>query len=196
VSKNKVKNSLIDKKILNTCHFVIKSSHQNKIISQKLLHSKFLASHCFKNKGESSVLSSINTYALLGIYDLNKTDELGVIKAQISSIKIHSDWNSQKETYDADIAILRLTSKVTFTNYIQPACLPPSNMNAFEIDGIVVGYGLSDDTQGAHELRPKFIKISSITQEDCLIGRDTISRISSRRMFCAGSIGKNPCRGR
>ncbi|KAL7015776.1 hypothetical protein ACKWTF_016670 [Chironomus riparius] len=68
-------------------------------------------------------------------------------------------------------------------------------MNVFEVDGTVVGYGLSDDTAEAHEMKPKFVRISSITQEDCLIGRDVIARISSKRMFCAGSIGKNPCRG-
>ena len=125
-----------------------------------------------------------NTYALLGVYDLNRKNESGVIRSHVSSIKVHSDWSTQVETYDADIAILRLTSKITFTNYIQPACLPPSDMNPFEIDGTVVGYGLSDETLGDHEMRPKFVKISSITQEDCLIGRDVIARISSKRMFC------------
>ena len=127
---------------------------------------------------------------------MNKSDELGVIRVQISSIKLHNDWNSQKETYDADIAILRLTNTISFTNYIQPACLPSSNFNPFEIDGTVVGYGFSDDTKGDHEMRPKFVEISSITQEDCLIGRDVIARISSKRMFCAGSVGKNPCKGK
>ncbi|CAH1735925.1 unnamed protein product [Chironomus riparius] len=162
------------------------------IISKQYLLS---ASHCFKNKGDRVAMKPDNVYSLLGIYDLSRIDESGVIRAQVSSIKIHSDWNTQIETYDADIAILRLTNEITFTNYIQPACLPPSNMNAFEIDGTVVGYGLSDETFGDHEMRPKFVEISSITQEDCLIGRDVIARISSKRMFCAGTVGKNPCKG-
>ncbi|KAL7016093.1 hypothetical protein ACKWTF_016809 [Chironomus riparius] len=144
-------------------------------------HHLLSASHCFKNKGESTVLSPFTTYALLGAYDLNRTKESVLIKAHVSSIKIHSDWNTQIETYDADIAIL--------SNF-----KPPSNMNAFEIDGTVVGYGLSDETSGDHEMTPKFVKISSVTQEDCLIGRDVIARISSNRMFCAGSKWKNPCR--
>ncbi|XP_070508851.1 prostasin-like [Chironomus tepperi] len=162
------------------------------IISKQHLLS---ASHCFKNKGNHDITKPDNVYSLLGIYDLTKSSESGVVKAQVSSIKLHSDWNSQTETYDADIAILRLTNAIIFTNYIQPACLPSPSMNVFEIDGTVVGYGLSDDTKGEHEMRPKYVKISSITQEDCLIGRDVIARISSKRMFCAGNVGKNPCRG-
>ena len=176
----------------------MKYQEQNyvKIFLNKFIFFTLSASHCFKNKGDTSVFRADKVYSLLGIYDLSRSDETGVVRAEISSIKIHSDWNSQKETYDADIAILRLVNDITFTNYIQPACLPPSNLNAFEIDGTVVGYGLSDDTQEDHEKRPKFVKISSITQEDCLIGRDVVARISSKRMFCAGSRGKNPCRGK
>lgn len=162
------------------------------IISKRHL---LTASHCFKGKGSSSTLESTEAYAILGKFNLEDPDEPGAIRSEFSIIKLHDGWDTNANTYDGDVAIVVLKNQIIFTNFIQPACLPEPNTSAFEIEGTVVGYGISDKTVGHYEMRPKHVEIESVTQEVCLFSHEVISRISSMRMFCAGKVGKNPCKG-
>lgn len=53
-------------------------------------------------------------------------------------VKIHSDWKFNKNTYDADVAIVSLFRPVTLSNTVQPVCLPPRESNAIIVPGGVV----------------------------------------------------------
>lgn len=149
-----------------------------------------------KPKGSSSTLKLDSFYTLIGKFNLKDSDEPGVVESYFVSIKIHPDWKPLAETYDGDVALLKLKSDITFTNFIQPACLPTITTQVFEVDGFVAGYGFTEDTvEEVAESLPKFVNIESVTQETCLFSHEVISRISSPRMFCAGKRGKNPCKG-
>lgn len=47
-----------------------------------------------------------------------------MIERNVTEIHLHPEWDAYVNEYDADIAILDLNEIVTFTNYIQPICLP------------------------------------------------------------------------
>ncbi|KAM4526348.1 prostasin-like [Fundulus diaphanus] len=98
---------------------------------------------------------------------------------------------------DNDIALLRLSSPVKFTNYIRPVCLAASD-SVFNngTASLVTGWG--NTAQGV-PLRPpqtvQEVKVSVIgnRQCSCLYG----SGIITNNMICAGDLsgGKDACQG-
>lgn len=62
----------------------------------------------------------------------------------VSTIILHPDYDS--DTNDNDIALLRLSSPVTFTDYIRPVCLAASD-SVFNngTDSWVTGWGAVDE---------------------------------------------------
>jgi secreted trypsin-like serine protease len=117
-----------------------------------------------------------------------------VIRGTFSSFRIHPDWDYESQKYDADIAVLVLKNTITYGTFVQPACLPSPTTNVFNVHGTVVGYGLTENTT-TNENRPKFVEINSIENEDCLWDSRIFQVAGSKRSFCAGDWGKNPCRG-
>lgn len=113
---------------------------------------------------------------------------------RISDIIIHPDWNNFYIGYDADIAILRLDKPVQFTDYIKPVCFPSTDENVFDINGTVVGYGLTEKSKLKAEKVAKFVEIPSVKQAECLKSDSRFQIIASRRTFCAGLKSKAPCR--
>lgn len=85
-------------------------------------------------------------------------------------------------------------NKITFNNNVKPVCLPSYDAPIFEVNGYVVGYGKSEENSH-HETKPKYIQITSVTQESCLFYDQIFVQLSSPRMFCAGELNKNPCKG-
>jgi hypothetical protein len=132
---------------------------------------------------------------MLGEYDLDNDNEINSINADISEIFLHPDWNPSNLNYDADLALLSMKSQIIFNEYVQPICLPASDLKIFDTRGVVSGYGLSESSNGRHENRPRHVEIPSVSQETCLFSDHRLVRISSQRMFCAGEYGKNPCKG-
>ena len=63
-------------------------------------------------------------FATIGINSLNETLITGINSFKVKSFKIH--WNYNKKRILNDIAIVKLKKALTFTDEIQPICLPPS----------------------------------------------------------------------
>lgn len=65
-------------------------------------------------------------------------------KLRIEKIHIHPDWSPYQENYDADIAILKLTTTIDYTNHVKPVCLPSASEDLQGIigsDAQVAGWG-------------------------------------------------------
>jgi hypothetical protein len=134
-------------------------------------------------------------YAYLGRYDLTTyAYEPNSKKENIQKIVIHPEWDPKDVRYDADIAMLFLKNLVTFSNFIQPVCVAPTNLNAFELKGRVVGWGQSENA-GHHEKRPKGVEIPSYINDKCFFSDFRFAQFGSPRTFCAGERGKTPCKG-
>lgn len=73
-----------------------------------------IAAHClFPKPYMKSLMDTTNVQVRVGkdVFDL-------------MDVKIHPEWKFNKDTYDADVAILTLFNPVTFSSRVQPICLP------------------------------------------------------------------------
>ena len=64
----------------------------------------------------------------LGRQTQNITANPNEVKCSVQSIMTHPDY--ENKPFDNDIALMKLSEPVTFTEYIRPACLP-SNTSTF-----------------------------------------------------------------
>lgn len=73
-------------------------------------------------------------------------------------IYIHDDWDSTAKNYDADVSLLEFwPGKIPFDNFIQPICLWGSEVEPTVAEGLVTGWGRSEDTTRLHENIPKLV---------------------------------------
>ena len=135
--------------------------------------------------------------ALLGVHDLNEKFEVGTKATVIQKIHIHPDWNPRAQSFDADIAVLVIEGKIGFDNYIQPICLVTAGVNIeVSSNGVVVGFGRSEDDSKLHENIPKVIDTPIHDNVDCFLKHYELAKLSSRRTFCGGKAnGVGVCSG-
>lgn len=139
------------------------------------------AAHCVTKKdqviSERILKIRIETAELLSSSSL----QFNVFKSNV-----HENYNH--ETFENDIALLMLESKITFTTKVQAICLPTSNIEN-EGKGTVVGFGSTDETiDHSDVLREAVIPI--VSQEVCLDSDpDYFSDHLFPGNFCAGDVG-------
>lgn len=154
------------------------------------------AAHCINTSTKNYRPHEVVVY--LGRYSLVDWSEVGSVAANIDDIVIHSDYKRQRESFDADIAILILTKSVEFTQYVRPICLWPSGSTYQEIDGkkgTVVGWG-KDGTDRIVSNVPKKIDLPIVDTITCIQTSESLSKAVSNRTFCAGTLdGDGPCHG-
>lgn len=122
------------------------------------------------------------------MFELNSKSE------SIKTITVHPDWNPLEIRYDADIAILELENLATFSDLVQPVCLPSTDLNVFALTGRVVGWGKSETTE-KNEVKPKQVEIPAYANDACFFADYRFAQFGSPRTFCAGERGKTPCQG-
>lgn len=85
---------------------------------------------------------------------------------------------------------------IHFSSYIQPICLWSSGIEPTITEGLVSGWGQSEDRTKIHENKPKLIAALIQSNEDCFLDEDRLLDISSKRTFCAGPRnGSGVCQG-
>jgi secreted trypsin-like serine protease len=153
------------------------------------------AAHCIYNTKRT--LLARNILVMLGGHDLDDRFEIGKLYYPVRELLVHSDWNPRTTKFDADIALLDLDSKITFGTYIQPICLvDPSLENSLPSEGVVTGYGKSEDPNKNHETIPRHLKVNIVSNEDCWEHEPSLIQISSKRTFCAGTLSNGgACKG-
>lgn len=170
-------------------------------LSQNDQHSvAFSAAHCILPKQESEPLIPRDVLALFGAHDLNNYYEAEKIVLSPKRITIHDEWNPQTQEYDADMSLLEFEKgKLMFSdnsNFIGPICLWGLETEPSAKEGVVVGWGKSDDESKAHEAIPTMIKANIQTNEECFLNRNSLLDLSSFRTFCAGlQNGSGVCFG-
>ena len=104
-------------------------------------------------------------------------------ETDVHTIILHEQYNYS--TLNHDIAFLKLSTFVEYTNYVQPICL---SMTEFPIDGqigTVAGFGFDEMEEHAKELKQVQLKV--IDHWTCLeSNRDFFGQFLSNRNYCAG----------
>ncbi|XP_037333489.1 trypsin II-P29-like isoform X2 [Pungitius pungitius] len=144
------------------------------------------AAHCF------SSLSTLGLTVYLG-RDAQQLLNINEVSRRVFSVIRHPSYSSQ--TNDNDVALLRLSSPVTFTNYIRPVCLAAEG-SQFP-DGTscwVTGWGT---TQSDVPLQfPQYlqeVQVPVVSNSRC----NAAYRSITSNMVCAGPDGggKDSCQG-
>uniref|UniRef100_A0A3P8SQA5 Si:dkey-32n7.7 n=1 Tax=Amphiprion percula TaxID=161767 RepID=A0A3P8SQA5_AMPPE len=117
------------------------------------------------------------------------------VSRTVNKIILHPSYDS--DTSDNDIALLRLSSPVQFTDYIRPVCLAASD-SVFNngTDSWITGWGAVQEgvwLPSPETLQEVEVPVVGNRQCNCLNG---IGRITDN-MICAGVLagGKDSCQG-
>lgn len=144
-------------------------------------------------------MSVENIFGLYGSNNIGNINDSSWKQLHFKEMHIHDSYDpygmKAMGKFDADIAILATIEEIKFSTYTRKICLPPADVNVFNIDGYVVGYGLELD-QLVHENILKYAKIPSVDQAECIFSDEVFPTLASKRTFCAGAPGKIPCRGK
>jgi Leucine-rich repeat (LRR) protein len=155
------------------------------------------AAHCIFDKGQPEALEAEDVIAMLGKHYLNIFNETGSVNSSVHEIFIHPDWSNSKFSFHADIAILVLTDLISFSNLIQPICLPEQSFDDVETGvGVIAGWGQSQRNH-LHDVKPNALEIPVINSTHCLLRFPKLVDIASVSSFCGGyeNQGKAPCLG-
>uniref|UniRef100_A0A8C5N5B7 Zgc:165423 n=1 Tax=Gouania willdenowi TaxID=441366 RepID=A0A8C5N5B7_GOUWI len=146
------------------------------------------AAHCFQ--GSTATASRLTVYVGRQTQGPSNPNE---VSRSVSLVINHPNYNST--TNDNDIALLRLSSAVTFTDYILPVCLAASGSSVHSGEDVwVTGWGaLSEGGSSANDLMEVDVPTVGNRQCNCDYGVGQITN----NMICAGlrEGGKDSCQG-
>ncbi|XP_045898247.1 prostasin-like, partial [Micropterus dolomieu] len=142
------------------------------------------AAHCFDSPSTSGLIVYLGRYT-------QKLSNPNEVSRTVSKIITHSDFND--ETLNNDIALLQLSSPVTFTDYIRPVCLAAkgSVFNA-GMTCWVTGWGdIQFGVPLPYPQKLQEVNIPIVSNRDC---NNAYGYITSN-MICAGLTqgGKDSC---
>lgn len=155
------------------------------------------AAHCVRQKHKTDKLQPKDVLAIFGAHDLGACFEAERVMLTPKNIFVHDDWNPLTIEYDADISLLKFEEgSIHFNTFVQPVCLWDSEDDPTATDGLIVGWGKSEDETKIHENLPKLIKAPIQTNENCFLNTKVLVDFSSNRTFCAGlRNGSGVCTG-
>lgn len=137
--------------------------------------------------------------ARLGKYNLTEKNEFGSTNHHISEIIIHPDWKYDQDSYDADIAILKLFSLSGLTDdyssFVRPICLPEQLKDVVTGTGTTVGWRKSANSNDVYESTPSAVEQPVVDDKTCYTTDDDLAKYSSPRMFCGGPMSEALCSG-
>lgn len=98
------------------------------------------AAHCFTDISDESTV-----FVKLGKFDQTANEPTELV-TKIQHIIKHPQFSN--ETFDNDIALVKLGQHITFTNYILPICLPQSSDEVGTLNSIFFGYYGTSNVSG------------------------------------------------
>merc|ERR1712038_1347418 len=138
------------------------------------------AAHCTAGSTPNSIAVLVGEHRI---------DDNSFTRLSLSAITDHPGYNSG--TLDNDFSILTLSSPVTFSNAVKPACLPSSTSDYAGQVAVVSGWGtLSSGGNQPTGLNDVSVTVQSNQDCNSAYGGDITSN-----MICAADAGKDSCQG-
>lgn len=154
------------------------------------------AAHCFYE--DHYVIKDSDILVSLGRHDVNDWADSTAIQRNVERVIQHPDYKPEIPRSDADIAIVRLQSRVAFSATIRPICLWEGSTDIEDIvglAGIVVGWG-SDENNKSLSSTPKLVNATVADDVTCLKSSIDFFFFTSNRTMCAGNLDDSgPCTG-
>jgi len=148
------------------------------------------AAHCVSG-------SNANRYQVrLGVFNQAKKDEPGAQTFDISEIHVHPNFNYAKAIFD--IALLKLTSPVTYSDHISPVCLPSALQESLPVVNttvFVIGWGDTKEKGGKESDTLQQVGIPLQSSQKCKASYG--GKFYEETQFCAGTDqgGHDHCYG-
>ncbi|XP_046451011.1 trypsin-1-like isoform X1 [Daphnia pulex] len=121
-----------------------------------------------------------------GMHRLNPND--AHVTKKVRRLTIHKDWDDK--TNANDIAIITLSSPVTYTSTISPVCLANSNDQFADQEAAIIGWGTTSEGGSLSSvLQQATVKVT--TNAQCKTSYSTLAT----SMLCAAAPGKDTCQG-
>ncbi|XP_025030783.1 transmembrane protease serine 12-like [Python bivittatus] len=141
-------------------------------------HTVLTAAHC-STKNQAPEMWR----AVIGLHHLFK-HRIYTIKSRVKAIKVHYYYDT--EEYRNDIALFQLSKSITYSDYIQPICLPNSTLVlTSDMTCYITGWGMKKEKGKAsytlQEAQLKLFPLNICNQYTWYAG--TVSSTT----FCAGS---------
>ncbi|XP_040164888.1 polyserase-2-like [Anopheles arabiensis] len=151
------------------------------------------ASHCVHT--QRGVISAAHVSVHVGQIHLKKASEYTQIHG-VQEIILHPQFRSN--SFNNDIALIKLNSNITMNKYVQPVCLWTMDSNQEMIvgkNGTIVGFGLNEQDVVSDQLKQALIGV--IDPLTCIASdRAAFGPVLTSDMFCGkGQTGVSACNG-
>nr|XP_013052887.2 coagulation factor X-like [Anser cygnoides] len=167
---------------------VLVEKHGSWFCGGTILNEYFIltAAHCVTDSKELQVI--------VGMVD-REEEEPSTVTHRVEKIIPNAEFDSK--SFDSDIALIKLSEPITFSEDVIPACLPEEDfandvlMN--QTFGIISGFGnIFERTQPVK--RMKVLRVPYVDRRTC---KHALKHLVTRNMFCAGynKDGQDACQG-
>ena len=174
-------------------HFGTKFVCGGTLVSNRMVIS---AAHCINTGTRRYEAHEVLLW--LGRYSLKVFNEDGAIATGVDRIHVHPEYKTiDRDSFDADIALLITTKIIEYTSYVRPVCLWSESTDISLVEGkegTVVGWGKIDVENTSDILRK--IDLPIVNALACVRKTAQLNTVVSNRTFCAGTLdGSGPCMG-
>ncbi|XP_059156681.1 transmembrane protease serine 9-like [Physella acuta] len=155
------------------------------------------AAHCFVHQDPTTGVTSISSATELTVFTGSnvmpfETSVPGVVRRPVATVATHESYNPKN--FANDIAILTLTTPITFDTCHRPICLVDGSKTPQMASGCrAMGWGLnSSSTTGTIQSTMMWVDVPVVSDATC---QSTYGTYYTGSNFCAGSAGKDSCQG-
>ncbi|XP_023287913.1 transmembrane protease serine 9 [Orussus abietinus] len=143
------------------------------------------AAHCLRRLKRSKIR------VVLGDHDQYVNTEAVAVMRAVSTIIRHRNFDMN--SYNHDVALLKLRRPVKFSKTIKPVCLPQSEADPAGKEGTVVGWGRTKEG-GMLPGEVQEVQVPILSLQQCKQMKYRANRITGN-MICAGRGKQDSCQG-
>ncbi|XP_050585834.1 trypsin-1-like [Bombus affinis] len=143
------------------------------------------AAHCVRRLKRSKIR------VILGDYDQHVNTDGKAIMRAVSAIIRHRNFDMN--SYNHDVALLKLRKSVKFSKTVKPVCLPQKGSDPAGKEGTVVGWGRTSEG-GALAGQVHEVQVPILSLIQCRKMKYRANRITEN-MICAGRGSQDSCQG-